>query len=95
MPSRDITVRLVEQSRLPHPRLARSADSGLARTQLSTTSIDRCRWVPRRGRRGAPPAAVAAAEPPLEVVEKRLTSSISAANKTAWARSSTQGMVAP
>jgi hypothetical protein len=31
----------------------------------------------------------------LEDVEKPLTSSIHAANKTAWARSSTQGIVAP
>ena len=35
------------------------------------------------------------AEGGLEVVEKLLTSTIYAANKTAWARSSAQGIVAP
>ena len=44
--------------------------------------------------RGRPPQA-AARRAGLEDVEKLLTSSIYAANKTVWVRSSAQGIVAP
>jgi hypothetical protein len=63
-----------------------------------------CLWATRRKQdyrairrvagRGRPPQA-AARRAGLEVVEKLLTSSIYAENKTAWARSSAQGIVAP